>query len=47
MDHMSRTSLVTHPLDPGDEEVTAALRDMTRSAVLATPPSRAPASNGS
>src|SRR5450432_1984973 len=28
----SRTSVVTHPLDPGDAEVTAALRSMTRSA---------------
>ena len=31
-DHTSRTSVVTHPLDPGDAEVTAALRAMTRSA---------------
>jgi epsilon-lactone hydrolase len=30
--HTSRTSVVTHPLDPGDAEVTAALRSMTRSA---------------
>jgi monoterpene epsilon-lactone hydrolase len=31
-DHTSRTSVVTHPLDPGDAPVIAALRAMTRSA---------------
>jgi epsilon-lactone hydrolase len=31
-DHTSRPSVATHPLDPGDAKVTAALRAMTRAA---------------
>jgi monoterpene epsilon-lactone hydrolase len=31
-DHAPRTAVVTHPLDPGDAEVTATLRAMTRAA---------------
>jgi len=31
-DHVSRTTVVTHPLDPGDAEVTNALRAVTRAA---------------